>query len=196
MHPLHPLTFLPVLLSQLLTLSPLTRPRFLQWNGGGLRARSAELFHSIALHFVDFICIRKSNPSLPLFRSLDTLLCNLIALTYILSPDNPHASGIVIIFVRQGLSIYKLFASSLSSLDPYPEYAGVNISLNHSSSLSFLNVYAPTIRSSSTDSRTDSFTPHSSVLQNIFILRDFNCNHPSGTQEVPLTPMGRKYSIG
>ena len=61
----------------------------------------------------------------------------------ILSRDATHASGGVIIFVRQGLSFSELSASSLSSLDPYSDYVGVNISLNNSSSLSFLNVYAP-----------------------------------------------------
>ena len=55
---------------------------------------------------------------------------------------------------------------------------GVNISLNISSSVSFLNVYAPPICSSPTDGRTDSFSP--SILsssRNLFILRDFNCHH-------------------
>ena len=62
----------------------------------------------------------------------------------ILSPDAMHPSGgVVIIFVRQGLSFSELSISSLSSLDPYSNYVGVNISLNNSSSLSFLNGYAP-----------------------------------------------------
>ena len=45
--------------------------------------------------------------------------------------------------------------------------------------MSFLNVYAPPIRSSPTDGRTDSFSP--SILpssRNLFILGDFNCHHP------------------
>ena len=45
--------------------------------------------------------------------------------------------------------------------------------------MSFLNVYAPPIRSSPTDGRTDSFFP--SILpssRNLFILGDFNCHHP------------------
>ena len=61
----------------------------------------------------------------------------------ILSLDATHASGGVIIFVRKGLSFSELFTSSLSSLDPYSDYVGVNIFLISSSSLSFLNVYAP-----------------------------------------------------
>ena len=53
----------------------------------------------------------------------------------------------------------------------------VNISLNNSSSLSFLNVYAPPIRSLM-NSRTDSFSPF--ILpssRNLFILGNFNCHH-------------------
>ena len=96
----------------------------------------------------------------------------------LLSSNTTHASGGVIIFVRQGLSIFKLSTSSLSSLDPYSDYVGVIISLNISSSLSFLKVNAPPIRFSPTDSRTDSFSL--SILpssRNIFILGDFNYHH-------------------
>ena len=90
-----------------------------------------------------------------------------------------HVSGGVVIFVRQGLSFSELSISSLSSLDPYSDYVGINISLNNSSSLSFLNAYASLICSSPTDGRTDSFFP--SILpssRNLFILGDFNCHHP------------------
>ena len=96
----------------------------------------------------------------------------------ILSRDDPHASGGVIIFVRQGLSFSELSTSFLFSLDPYFNYVGVNISLNNSSSLSFLNVYAPPICSSPTDGKTNSFSL--SILpssRNLFILGDFNCHH-------------------
>ena len=57
--------------------------------------------------------------------------------------DATHASSSVVIFVRQGLSFSEFFISSLSSLYIYSDYVGVNISLNNSSSLSFLNVYTP-----------------------------------------------------
>ena len=96
----------------------------------------------------------------------------------ILPQDAMHASGDVIIFFRQGLSFSELSTSSLSLLDPYCDYVGVNISLSNSS-LSLLNVYAPPIRSSPMDGRTDSFSP--SILsssRNLFILGDFNCHHP------------------
>ena len=95
------------------------------------------------------------------------------------SPDTTHASGGIIIFVRQGLSLSELSTSTLSSLDPYSDYVGINISLNKSSSVSFFNVYAAPICSSPTNGRTDSFSP--SILpssRNLFILWDFNCHHP------------------
>ena len=99
---------------------------------------------------------------LPLSGFLDSLLCVLIAPTpglafSLLRPHTPAA------------------ASSFSS---GRAYVGVNISLNNSSSVSFLNVYTPPIRSSPKDGRTDSFSP--SILpssRNLIILGGFNCHH-------------------
>ena len=79
---------------------------------------------------------------LPLFRSLDSLLCDLITPT-LDSTDVADASGGVIIFVKQSLFSSELSTSSLSSLGPYSDYVEVNISPNDSSSLLFLNAYAP-----------------------------------------------------
>ena len=107
-----------------------------------------------------------------------------------------HASGGIIIFVKQGLSFSELSTLSLSSLDAYSDYVGINISLNNFSSLSFLNVYAPPI-CSSTDSRTNSFS--SSILpssRNLFILGSFNCHYPLWDSKILPTSVGRKYSIG
>ena len=156
--------------------------RVLQWNAGGLRARSTELLHFLSSHPVDLICIQESN----LNSSSSFRISGFSALrsdrthsrSGILSSDTTHASGGVIIFVRQGLSFSELSTSSLSSLDPYSDYVGVNISLNKSSSVSFLNVYAPPIRSSLTDGRTDSFSLAILPSRNLFILGDFNCHHP------------------
>ena len=121
--------------------------RVLQWNAGGLRARSTEVLHFLSSHPVDLICIQESNlnssssfriPAFSVLRSDRTH-----SRSGILSSDASHASGGVVIFVRQGLSFSELSTTSLSSLDPYSDYVGVNISLNKSSSVSFLNVYAP-----------------------------------------------------
>ena len=130
---------------------------------GGLRARSTELLHFILSHPVDHICIQESNLNL----SSSFRICGFSALrsdgthspSDILSTDVTDASGNVISFVRQGLSFSELSTSSLSSLDHYSDYVEVNISLNDSSSLSFLIVYATSIRSSPKDSRTNFFSP-------------------------------------
>ena len=162
--------------------SPPASPRVLQWNAGGLRARSTKLLHFLLSHSVDRICIQESNLNssssfqIPEF----SFLCSDCTHSWsgILSPDATRASASGIIFVRQGLSFSELSTSSLSSLDPHTNYVGVNISLNNFSLVSFLNVYAPSIRSSLSHGRTDSFSP--SILpssRNLFILGDFNCHH-------------------
>ena len=136
----------PLFLTVLRLLPPLY-PDFLrvfQWNAGGLLARSTKLLHFLLSHPVDLICIQESNlnsssffriPGFSVLRSDRTH-----SRSGILFPDATHASCGVFIFVRQGLTFSELSTSSLSSLDPY---VGVNISLNNSSSVSFLNVYAP-----------------------------------------------------
>ena len=91
--------------------------RILQWNAGGLRARSAELLHFISSHPVNYICIQESN----LNSSFSNRIPGYSALrsdrthswSGILSPDVMHASGGVIIFVRQGLSFSELSTCSL-----------------------------------------------------------------------------------
>ena len=121
--------------------------RVLQWNAGGLRARSTELLHFLSFHPVDLICIQKSNLNssssfrIPSFSALRSDCTH--SRCGILSPDATHASSGIVIFIRQGLSFSELSTSSLSSLDPYFDYVGVNISLTNSSSVLFLIVYAP-----------------------------------------------------
>ena len=175
--------------------------RFLQWNAGGLRARSTELLHFLSSHLVDLICIQEYNLNssssfrIPGFSALRSDRTH--SRSGILSSDTTHASGGVIIFVRHGLSFSELSTSSLSSFDPYSDYVGINISLNNSSSLSFLNVYAPL------------FAPPQRMAEPIPFLPPFFpppeissfwgtsiAITPSGTQEVLLTPAGRKYLTG
>ena len=117
--------------------SPSDSLRVLQCNAGDLRVRSTELLHFFLSHPADFICIQESNldssfsfriPGFSTLRSDSTH-----SRSGILSPDATHAIGGVIIFIRQGLSFSELSTSSLSSLDPYSDYVGVNISLNNSS---------------------------------------------------------------
>ena len=154
-------------------------------------------FTFLSSHPVNLICIQESNLNssssfqIPRFSALRSDRTH--SRSGILSSDTTHASGGVVIFVRQGLSFFKLSTSSLSSLDPYSDYVGINISLNNSSSLSFLNVYAPPIRSSPTHGRTDSFSP--SILpstRNLFILGDFNCHHPLWDSRGTSDPRGEE----
>ena len=82
-------------------------------------------------------------------------------------------------------------------LDPYSDYAEVNISLNNSSSLSFFIVYAPPIRSSPKDSRTNFFFPPFFLPPQISLFWETSIViTPSKTQKVLPTPVGRKHSIG
>ena len=139
--------------------------------------------HFISSHYVDLICSQESNlnlsssfriPGFSLLRSDRTH-----SRSGILSPDDLHTSRGVTIFLRQGLSFFELSVSTLSSLDPYCDYVVVNISLKTFYLLSFLNIYVPPIRSSVTDTRTDSFSPSIfSSFSNFFILGDFNYHQP------------------
>ena len=78
--------------------------RVLQWNAGGLRARSTKLLHFISSHPVDFICIQKSTlnlhsffriPGFSALRSDGTHFRSVI-----FSTNVTDASGGVIILVR------------------------------------------------------------------------------------------------
>ena len=164
LHPHHRLMLLAVSLYLLLPLPFLNSLMVLQWNAGDLRARSTELQHFISSPPVSLICIQESNLNLsssfriPGFSALRSDGTH--SRSGIFSTDVTDANGGVIIFVRQGLSFSELSTSSLSLLDPYSDYVGVNISLNDSSSLSFLNAYAPLIRFSPKDSRTNFFSSH------------------------------------
>ena len=162
LHPHHRLMLLAVSLYLLLSLPIPNSLGVLQWNAGGLRARSTKLLHFISSHPIDLIYIQESNLNLcssfriPGFSALQSHGTH--SRSGIFSTDVANASGGVIIFVKQGLFFSQLSTSSLSSLSPYSDYVEVNISLNNSSSLSFLNVYAPPIRSSTKDSRTNFFS--------------------------------------
>ena len=113
----------------------------------GLCSRSTKLLHFISSHSVDLIYIQDSNLNLsssfqiPGFSALRSDRTH--SRSGIFSTDVPDASGGVIIFVKQSLFSSELSTSSLSSLGPYSDYVEVNISPNDSSSLLFLNAYAP-----------------------------------------------------
>ena len=115
----------------------------------------------------------------------------------ILFSDTMHASSGIVIFIRQGLSFSELSTSSLSLLDPYSDYVEISISLNNSSSVSFLNVDAPL------------FTPPQRMVEPIPSLPPFFpppeissflgtsiAITPFATQESLPTPVGKKYLTG
>ena len=147
LHPHHYLMLMAVFLYLLLSLPLNNSLGVLQWNAGGLRARSTKLLHFISSHSVDLIYIQESNLNLsssfriPGFSGLQSHGTH--SRSGIFSTDVADASGGIIIFVKQGLFFSELSTSSLSLLDPYSDYVEVSISLNNSSSLSFVNVYAP-----------------------------------------------------
>ena len=157
-----------------------------------------EVFEPGALNYFTFfypIMLTLSvsrNPILthfPFSGFLGSLLCVLIA---------PTPGLAFSLLMPRTLAVVSSFSSgrtysSLSSLDPYSDYIGINISLNNSSSASFLNVYAPSFRSSPTDGRTDFFSP--SILpssRNLFILGDFNCHQPLWDSRNTSDPRGEE----
>ena len=196
LRPRHRLMFHAV---SLYPLFPLLLPdslRVLQWNAGGLRAISTEWLHFLSFHSVDLICIQKSN--------LNSPSCFRIPKFSALRSDRTHSGSGIFLLMSHTLAAASSFSSgraypslnSLSSLHPYSDCVGVNISLNNSFLLSFLNVCAPPIRSSPTESRIDSFL--SSILpssRNLFILVDFSCRHPLWDAKGTSDPISRKYSI-
>ena len=114
----------------------------------------------------------------------------------ILSRDATHASGGVIIFVRQGLFFSELFTSPLSLPDPrYSDYVGINIFPNNSSSLSFLNVYALLFALFQQITVPTSFLLPFFPPPEIFSFWGTStATTTSGIQEVLPTPDGRQYS--
>ena len=181
--------------------SPPDSLKVLQWNAGGLRARSTELLHFLSSHPVYFIWIQESNLNsssslqIPGFSTLRSDRTH--SWSGILSHDATHASGGVVTFIRQGLSFSELSTTSLSSLDPYFDYVGINISLNNSSSLSFLNVYAPLFAPPQRMAKLNPFLPQFFPLPEISSFWGTSIAiTPSGTQEVLPTPVGKKYSTG
>ena len=177
LHPHHRLMLLAVSLYLLLSLPLPNFLKVLQRNAGGLQARSTNLLHFISSFFVDLIYIQESNLNLsctfriPGFSALRSHGTH--SRSGIFSTDVADASGGIIIFVRQGLFFSKLTTYTLSSLGPYSDYVKVNISLNDSSSLLFLNVYAPPICSSTKASRTNFFS--FSILSSYVEAVEFSC---------------------
>ena len=198
--PHHRPLLLTALLCPLPPLLPLTPSRFFNGMLEAFEPGALNYLHFLLSHPVDLICIQKSN----LNSSSSFQVLGFSALrsdrthswSGILSRDATNASGGVIIFIRQGLSFSELSTSSLSSLDPNTDYVGVNISLNNSSSLSFLNVYTPLFALFQRMAGLTPFLPpFFSPPENSSFCGTLAAITPSGTQEVLPTP-AEKYSTG
>ena len=148
-----------------------------------------EVFEPEALNYFTFFCTIlltlsvSRNPiltHLPLSGFLD--FCALIAPTpgLAFSLLMPHTLAEVSSF-SSGRAYLSLNFLPLFSLDPYSDYVGVNISLNNSSSLSCLNVYAPLIASLRRIGRL-LFSLHSSLQKSFH----------SGGLQLPSPPLGLK----
>ena len=108
LHPHHRLMLLAVFLYLLLPLPLPESLRVLQWNAGGLRARSTELLRFISTHPVDLICIQEFTLIyLSLSGFLDSLLCD---------PMAPTPDLVFFLLMSQTLAV----ASSFSSGRDYP----------------------------------------------------------------------------
>ena len=196
--PLQRLLLLAVSQPLLLPLPSTDSLRLLQWNAGDLRAWSTELYIIFCLIPLTLF-VSSRNPiliHLPLYRSLDSLLYDLIALTldlafFLLMPCTLAAASS---FSSDRAYPSLIFLPPLSlRLIPTLDYVGVNISLNNTSSRSFLNVYAPPICSSLTVSRTDSFfSCIFSSSRYLLILVDFDCHHPLWNSKGTPYPHGEK----
>ena len=151
----------------------------LQWSS----TRSTELLHFLLSQLVDHICIQESNfNSSSSFRIPGFSVCEVIKPTpslacSLLMPCTLAAA--LSLLSGKAYPSLNFLCPLFSLLDSYSDYVGVKISLNNSSLLPFLNVYAPHICFFPTDNRADSFSPsilHSS--RNLSILGNFNCHHP------------------
>ena len=99
--------------------SPPDSLRILQWNAGGLQASSTELLYFLSYHPVDLFCIQESNLNSSSPFRISALRSDCIhSRSGILSHDATHASGVAIIFVRQGLSFFKFSTTFLLRLTP------------------------------------------------------------------------------
>ena len=148
-----------------------------------------EIFEPGALNYFTFFCPILSTLSasrnpivthLPLSRFLDSLLCVLITptpglafsllMTRTLAAAWSFSSGRAYSFLN---FLPPLFLCLIPT-----DYVRVNISLNNSSSVSFLNVYAPLFAPPQRMAELTSFLPPFFPTPKISILGDFNCHHP------------------
>ena len=97
-----------------------------------------------------------------------------------------NLGGGVLILVKNGLTYTSLSTQSLSSLDPNSDYLAIAVKIKGASLIHLINVYVPSILSSSSDSLPKSFSPF--LLPSsptTYIFGDFNSHHSSWDSHSP-----------
>ena len=197
LHPHHRLMLLAVSLHLLLPHLPLL-PQYSSMECWGVSDPVAlnwyTLFRLIPLTL--FVSRNLTLICLPFSGFLHSQLCNLIVPTpglefFLLMP---HTLAAVSSFLSgRAYPSLNFLPSFFFCLTQYSDYVRVNISLYDSSSLSFLNVYAPPICSSPRDSRTDSFSLSIlPIFRNLSILGDCNYHHPLWYSKGASDPSGKE----
>ena len=149
------------------------------------KSSNQDLNYLTLSRFILWILSVSRNPTLTylhLSRSLDILLCDLIALTPVLACFLPMTPTLA---VASSFSSHRAYPSPnfLPPLFPWPL-------LNRGQQLlAFFSVYASPVRFFSTGSRIDSFSPP------FFLPRNFNCRHSLWDSKNACDPMKKMYSI-
>ena len=170
--------------------------RILQWNAGSLSpSRRAELITFLSCNQYDLIFLQETHLSatkkfqIPGYYTLRT--DRTFGRQGPVSSGTHNTGGSVLTLIHSDLAFSPVSVSFLSSQDPYSDNICVKVLFSNHSSLQFLNLYSPPIRSTPSDSRTRTFYPK--FLPNspdTFILGDFNAHHPTWDRLIPPNPPG------
>ena len=189
----------PLLLIVVLRLLPPLPPhslRVLQWNAGGIRARSTELLHFLLSHLVDLICIQESNLNssssfrIPEFSALCSDCTH--SRSGILSFDATHASGgVVILSGRAYPFLHFLPPLCLRSIPTLIVWGSTSLLTTPPRSL-FLMCTLPLFSPPQRMAEPIPFLPILPSSRNLFILGDFNCHHPFWDSRGTSDPRGEE----
>ena len=170
--------------------------RILQWNAGCLSSyRRAELIAFLSGNQYDLIFLQETHLSstknfqIPGYYTLR--MDRTCGRQGPVSSGTHNTGGGVLTLIHSDLAFSPVSVSSLSSQDPYSDYACVKVLLSNHSLLKFLNLFSSPIRNTPSDSRTRTFYPD--ILPNspdTFIFGDFNAHHPTWDRLIPPNPLG------
>ena len=174
--------------------------QILQWNANGIYPRRTELIQFLSHNQYDFFFTQESHLSSDsTFRipGYKTLQKNRSMTRRGTTNSTGNLGGGVLILVKNSLTYTSLSTQSLSSLDPCSDYLAIAVKVKGASPIHLFNVYVPSIRSSSSDSRPKSFSPFllpSSLTTYIF--GDFNSHHSSWDSHSPEDQSGKELFDG